>query len=78
MKTVELQIGKYQHYRNKKVYEVLGLARHSETHEEMVIYKGLYQCEKFGDNPIWVRPKAMFLEEVEHQGLRVPRFKLIS
>ena len=70
--------GKYQHFKTAKLYEVIGIAIHSETREEMVIYKALYHCEDFGDNSIWVRPKKMFLEYVEHNGARIPRFKPIT
>lgn len=70
--------GKYQHYRTEKLYEVIGFALHSETYEEMVIYKALYQCDKFGNNQLWVRPKAMFLEFIDHNGCSIPRFKLIN
>ena len=67
----------YQHYKRGYRYEVIGFARHSETYEEMIIYKALYSCDKWGQGAIWVRPKAMFLEEVEHEGKLVPRFKRI-
>jgi hypothetical protein len=67
-------IGKYQHFRNKQLYEVIGFALHSETLEEMVVYRALYESEDFGKDQLWVRPKAMFFEEVEHEGRRVPRF----
>ena len=70
--------GTYEHYKNKKLYEVIAIARHSETHEEMVIYKALYDCEKFGKQQIWARPATMFLEKVLHNEQMVPRFKLIS
>lgn len=66
--------GKYLHFRSKKLYEVIGLARHSETLEEMVVYKALYHCETFGDNQIWVRPMKMFFEQVFHEGQMTPRF----
>ena len=66
---------KYRHYRTGNEYEIIGFAIHSETHEEMVVYCGLYQCEKFGQNPVFVRPKKMFFEDVEHNGTRIPRFK---
>ncbi len=69
--------GKYRHYRNQMIYEVVGFARHSETYEEMVIYQGHYNCEQFGKNPIWVRPKVMFLEEVMHDGKLVKRFQRV-
>jgi hypothetical protein len=62
----------------KKKYEVIGFALHSETYEEMVIYKALYHCPQFGNNRIWVRPKAIFLQQVDYNGLSLPRFKLIS
>ncbi len=78
MKTKDTLCGKYQHYKTGKLYEVIGLARHSETLEEMVIYKALYQCEKFGNNQVWVRPKKMFLEYVTYDGLSIPRFEKIE
>jgi hypothetical protein len=78
MRTDDIQYGKYQHYRTEKLYEVIGVARHSETYEEMVIYKALYPCEKFGNNQVWVRPKTMFLEQVSHNGSNVPRFKWVK
>jgi hypothetical protein len=72
-----MQIGKYQHYKNEKIYEVVGIALHSETQEEMVIYKALYHCEQFDSNQHWVRPK-MFLELVDHNGHQIPRFKFLE
>ncbi|HEU4976761.1 MAG TPA: DUF1653 domain-containing protein [Baekduia sp.] len=60
--------GRYRHYKGGE-YEVLGEARHSETEEWMVLYRPLY-----GERGLWVRPKAMFGEEVEVDGRRVPRF----
>jgi hypothetical protein len=66
--------GNYLHYKNKK-YLVTGVARHSETLEEMVIYKALYENPQ---GQIWVRPKKMFLEEVTVGDYKGPRFKLIS
>jgi hypothetical protein len=69
-----IQPGKYRHYKGKE-YEVLGIARHSETLEEMVVYKALYQKE--GEN-LWVRPAKMFLETVEVNGAKMPRFELLS
>lgn len=77
-KTNDIQYGKYQHYKNKKLYEVIGLARHSETLEEMVIYKALFRCDTFGHNQVWIRPKSMFFEQVEYNGCRLPRFKWIA
>ena len=64
--------GKYRHYKGN-YYEVLGMARHSETVEEMVVYKALY-----GDGGVWVRPASMWNEEVEVGNQRVPRFALVE
>ncbi len=63
-----LKLGRYQHYKGG-VYEVLGVARFSEDETEMVVYKALY-----GDNQLWVRPLAIFLAEVEIDGVLKPRF----
>jgi hypothetical protein len=78
MKIDNIPYGKYQHYKTGNLYEVIGIARHSETHEEMIIYKALYQCNKFGNNQVWVRPKEMFIEHVIYNGYNVPRFKRIE
>ncbi len=69
-----MQKGKYKHYKGN-LYEVIGVAKHSETLEEMVVYKALYQAE--GEN-LWVRPKALFLEEIEVGGKKIKRFELAS
>ena len=66
-----LQTGLYRHYKGNP-YCVLGVARHSETEEELVIYQALY-----GDFGLWVRPLAMFLETVEVDGETLPRFALL-
>ncbi len=66
-----IEPGIYRHYKGQ-LYEVLGLARHSESLEELVVYKALYQME--GRN-LWVRPAAMFFEEVLVEGNTVPRFR---
>ena len=55
------EIGKrYRHYKGGE-YIVLDIARHTETLEEMVVYQAQYDTEDFGDRPVWVRPKEMFL-----------------
>jgi hypothetical protein len=69
--------GKYQHYKGN-FYQVLGMARHSETLEEMVIYQGLYNSPEFGDHPIWVRPVKKFFENVDKNGEKIARFKYIE
>lgn len=69
----ELKIGGYyQHYKGKK-YQVIGVARHSETLEKMVIYQAQY-----GDKEFWVRPHEMFFEAIEIEGKTKPRFELID
>jgi hypothetical protein len=60
------------------MYEMIGIARDSETLDEMVVYKALYNSKKFGESQLWVRPKKMFLEEVEINGKKMPRFKFIE
>ena len=64
--------GKYVHYKGNE-YEVIGVAKHSETLEPMIVYKALY-----GDGELWVRPYAMFFETVDVNGAEVPRFKKIT
>lgn len=71
-------LGKYRHFKNEKLYEVIGQAVHSETREDMVIYKALYHCEQYGSDQIWVRPKSMFLEKVVHNGHTVSRFQKVE
>ncbi|WBM80499.1 DUF1653 domain-containing protein [Cryobacterium breve] len=64
--------GQYRHYKGN-LYDVIGVARHSETEEELVVYTTLY-----GDHGLWVRPLAMFLESVTVDGQTVPRFAPID
>ncbi len=64
-----LPSGLYTHHKGG-LYEVHGVARHSETHEALVVYRPLY-----GEGALWVRPFAMFTEEVESNGVRQPRFR---
>lgn len=71
-KDLSIQKGKYRHYKGN-LYEVTGTARHSETLENMVIYKALY-----GDFGIWVRPLKMFLEDVNVDGKIQKRFEPIE
>ncbi len=67
-----LKKGKYLHYKGKE-YEVIGVAKHEETHEELVVYSALY-----GNEQLWVRPLKVFTEKVEVKGKIVPRFKFIE
>lgn len=66
---MSLEPGIYRHFKGH-MYEVIGVARHSETEEELVVYQPLY-----GDGGLWVRPLAMFTETVERNGERFPRFQ---
>ena len=68
----EVKSGRYRHYKGKD-YIVLGVARHSETEEELVVYR-----QDYGDRGLWVRPKAMFLETVNIDGKNVARFEFVS
>lgn len=67
-----MKVGKYRHYKGNE-YEVIGIAKHSETLEKMVVYKALY-----GDGEIWVRPYYMWDEMVEVGGKPVKRFEFIE
>jgi len=64
--------GRYRHYKGGE-YEVVGVARHSETDEQLVVYRCLYD-----NNSLWVRPLAMFMETVLVGGRELPRFELIA
>lgn len=64
--------GIYKHYKGK-LYEVIGVAQHSETGEQMAVYKTLY-----GDLSLWVRPLTMFEEMIERDGEQVARFEFIE
>lgn len=69
-------IGKrYRHYKGRE-YVVLALGRHSETQEELVTYQGQYNDPEFGNNPVWVRPRAMFEDVVVLNGETVQRFTM--
>lgn len=68
----EMKPGRYRHFKGKE-YQVLGVARHSETLEPMVVYKALYD-----EGSIWVRPASMWNEMVERDGQLIPRFAYIG
>ena len=68
----EIKPGRYRHFKGNE-YEVIGLARHSETQEEMVVYRALY-----GDFGLWVRPARMWTETVERDGKTFRRFTYIG
>jgi hypothetical protein len=64
--------GRYRHYKGQE-YTVLGVARHSETLDKLVVYR-----QEYGDRGLWVRPAAMFAETVEIDGRTVPRFAFLG
>jgi hypothetical protein len=68
----EIQPGRYRHYKGNE-YTVVGVARHSETLEELVVYR-----QEYGERGLWVRPAAMFAETVEVDGRIVPRFQRLN
>ncbi len=68
----QLKLGKYRHFKGNE-YQVLGTVRHSETEEEMVLYRPLY-----ADHGLWVRPIAMFFDHKEVAGKMVPRFEFVE
>ena len=70
---MELRKGRYRHFKGNE-YDVIGIARHSETMEDLVVYKPLYESE----SEYWIRPLAMFLETVERDGKVSPRFEYIG
>ncbi len=67
-----VRAGRYRHYKGNE-YIVLGVARHSETQEELVVYR-----QDYGERGLWVRPQAMFQETVEVDGKQVPRFEHLA
>jgi hypothetical protein len=72
-----IKIVRYKHYKGR-FYEVVGVAKHSETLEDLVVYRALYESLEFGNNALWARPLKMFFEDVEVDGKKVPRFKFIE
>ncbi len=68
----EIKLGRYRHFKGGE-YEVVGIAKHSETCEPMVVYRALY-----GEGGLWVRSAAMFLETVERDGRVFARFEFVG
>ena len=68
----KIKPGKYRHFKGNE-YRVIGMARHSETMEEMVVYQALY-----GEGGLWVRPAHMWSEQVDRDGYSGPRFAYIG
>ena len=67
-----IQSGRYRHYKGKE-YQVIGIAKHSETEEDLVVYRALY-----GTCGLWVRPAKMFDEKIEIEGKLISRFERID
>lgn len=70
---MEIKPGLYEHFKGKR-YRVLGIARHSETMEDVVVYEPQYESE----SKLWVRPVSMFLQTVERDGKTMPRFRYVG
>ena len=68
----EVKLGRYRHFKGN-MYQVTGVATHSETLEPMVVYRALY-----GEGGLWVRPLSMWNETVEHEGKTVRRFEFVE
>ena len=68
----QLHLGRYRHYKGGE-YEVIGVARHSETLEPLVVYRPLYN-----DSGWWARPHVMFVGDVDIDGVRQPRFSRVA
>lgn len=68
-----MEYGIYRHYKNK-LYLVIGVGKHSETLEDLVVYQSMYEDPQFGKGALWVRPVSNFLDMVELDGKLVPRF----
>ncbi len=69
---MDIRPGRYRHFKGME-YQVIGTAKHSETLEPMVVYRALY-----GEGGLWVRPAAMWNEEVDRDGYRGPRFTFVE
>ena len=81
MQDSNFKLGKYKHYKGK-FYEVIGIAKHTETGEKLVLYKALYDCpdllEEYGADPVFARPYSMFFETVKANGKEVSRFEFVG
>ena len=69
---MEIKLGRYRHFKGME-YEVIGVAKHSETLEPMVVYRALYD-----EGGLWVRPAEMWQESVTRDGITQPRFTYIG
>ncbi len=69
---MQISVGRYRHFKGNE-YEVIGMAKHSETQEPMVVYRALY-----GERELWVRPAAMWNEKVVYGGKTLARFTKVE
>jgi hypothetical protein len=72
IETTSITPGRYRHYKGNE-YTVIGVACHSETQEELVVYQ-----QEYGDQSLWVRPKRLFCETVKSAGREMPRFQYLG
>ena len=74
MSNMTIKLGIYQHHKGMK-YRVLGVAKHSETLEDLVVYEALYDNKV---SKLWVRPLDMFLDKIEKDGKLINRFEFVG
>ena len=74
---MEVKKGKYRHFKGT-IVEVIGVAKHSETMEDMAVYNHPDPVKGLGENTMWARPLSMFLEEIERDGKKMKRFEFVS
>lgn len=77
MKNRKIRLGKYKHFKGH-LYDIIGVAKYSEDEKQEFVVYNHTPLDKNGRIQLWIRPKKMFLEEVEINGEKVPRFKFIS
>jgi len=76
-KDSDITKGRWRHFKGKE-YKVLGIGRDCDTFKEFIVYQGQYDSPDFGKNPIFIRPKESFFEEVTRDGKTFPRFERLT
>ena len=71
---MKVETGRWRHSKSAREYRVLGIAHHSENMEKLVVYQAEYHSTELGPRPLFVRPIAMWQEEIEIDGVKLPRF----
>ena len=69
----EVTTGLYRHFKGN-TYRVFGVGKHTESHDNFVLYQGLYHSPEFGVHPLWARPADLFFDEMDRPGYKGPRF----